>query len=182
MASTNMTAEERTERARAAANSRWADQYNWDEVPLDEAVVALADLRAELARAQEIVNRRVDIANMREPAFCYNPDCRKPIDLATGQWAGRRDRHDLETGQIESAYACSTRCWQYLTANFTVNPQATSNRKQPHAGAVGLNESAALAIEHKNEQPVEAPVPAATVPVVTPPKAAATVIAVKGAR
>ena len=132
----NLTAEERTERARTAANIRWSNTFNWEESPLDDAIIQLADLRAELARAQEIVNRRVDISNMKQPTFCYNPDCRKPIDLATGKWAGRRDRRNPETDEIESAYACSTRCWSYLVANFTPNPQPTSNQRAPHVERV----------------------------------------------
>jgi len=119
----SLSPQERSERARTAAKARWAKaKIDWETIPIEEALIVLADMRAEGELGGNIVQRRISQARVEE-TVCYNPSCmrdgqRTRIDIGSGRFAGKRDRINKDTGAYESAYACSAACWLYVTKNF----------------------------------------------------------------
>jgi hypothetical protein len=105
---------------------------NWEDVSLAEATSLLENIRAELTRATETINRRIELQNSANPVYCANPNCAKVIDVERGRYKGRRDRMNTETGQVESKFVCSEACWLYLQRNWTPFPQK-DNHAAPHA-------------------------------------------------
>lgn len=91
------------ERAKKAAAARWEGRDKWTDMPLLEAERKLAEMRAELERATEIVRRRLTVAD-----FVKCDTCSK--EIANGRWAQVRTRHDFDTGLPVSIYFCSARC------------------------------------------------------------------------
>ena len=120
---TILTPEQRVERARLAASTRWNKRFDWEMAPLDECKTMLADLRSEAERGGLILQRRMSVERVTD-ANCYNPTCNKPIDIASGRFAGSRSRINNDTGLMETAYACSAACFLYLSSNFTHSPGA----------------------------------------------------------
>jgi len=127
-ASTSLTAEQRSERARNAALARHSQKFDWEACSLDDGLGKLADLRAEMEKASLVMQRRVSEAKVSR-AECYNPECRQPdgsrtiIDIGTGRFAGSRTRENPPgSRQYETAYACSAGCFMYLTRMFSPTP------------------------------------------------------------
>lgn len=128
----SLNADQRKERAKAAAEARWGSRYPWDSAPVDEALDFLAKIRSEGERGGLILQQRLSGQTVRF-VECYNPACfkkgadgkvlepkqRTVIDVSNGRFAGYRTRNNPETGLQESAYACSAACYLYLGSHFT---------------------------------------------------------------
>jgi len=120
-----LSPEQRHDRAKKASAARWSDRTDWETIDLEEGMRQLASLRSEVERGGLILQRRSE--NFRvQTAECYNPDCRKGpngtrtiIDIGSGRFAGSRTRHNMSTGMIETAYACSAACYLYMGSHFT---------------------------------------------------------------
>lgn len=112
------------ETGKLAASKRWADRYDWEKADLDEALLELAKLRAELEKAGLTLDRRISYERRVESVECYNPECRKIIDVGRGGFAGMRTRKNWDTGRDETAYACSAACFLIMTRTFVhASPQ-----------------------------------------------------------
>lgn len=132
---TILTAEQRTARAKLAAETRWGKRIDWELSTLDECKDKLADLRAEAEKGGIILQRRMSVERV-DKAICYNPDCKTGLkdkdgiqhpailDIISGRFAGTKCRINPETGLMETAYACSAACWLYLSNNFKHSPGA----------------------------------------------------------
>lgn len=122
------TAEGRAERARLAAAGRWGKRFDWETSTIEDCQSKLADMRAEAERGGLILQRRMSVERVNR-AICYNPDCHRgpegkqmPIDIGSGRFAGSKSRVNPDTGQMETAYACSAACYLYLSNNFRHSP------------------------------------------------------------
>ena len=107
-----------SETGKLAASKRWADRYDWEKANLDDALIELAKLRAELEKAGLTLDRRISYERRVESVECYNPECRKVIAVGRGGFAGMRTRKNWETGRDETAYACSAACFLIMTKTF----------------------------------------------------------------
>lgn len=107
------TAEQRTERAKVAANARWQAHTDWDTIAIAEGLAMLAELRAEGEKAGLVLQRRISQEQI-SLVKCYV--CKKEITPESAK--GSRTRHNFETGQPEIAYACSAGCFMELGRVF----------------------------------------------------------------
>lgn len=125
----SLTAEERTERARLAAEARWGKRFDWETSTITDCESKLAYLRTEMERGGLILQKRMSTERVNS-AICYNPGCKNgprdtdgnptpaKIDIGSGRFAGSRSRHNPDSGVMETAYACSAACFLYMSANF----------------------------------------------------------------
>lgn len=135
----SLTAEERVTRAKMAAEARWGKRLDWETATIEECNSHLSELRAEAEKGGLILQRRMSIERVNE-AECYNPTCRKHIDIGSGRFAGSRSRINPDNGVMETAYACSAVCFLYLSNNFKHSPGAVREPVKPMPDIV-LNES-----------------------------------------
>ena len=99
-----------------ASESRWSKLYPWDTANIDDALLYLAEIRAECEKGGIILQKRVSELKV-ETVKCYG--CDNIINLSEGRWATMRTRNNFETGVPESAYACSAACGLKLNREFT---------------------------------------------------------------
>lgn len=149
---TILTKEQRIERAKLAANTRWGNKFDWESSPIDECKDRLAEMRAEAEKGSLILQKRMSSERI-DKAICYNPDCRTGIkdadgvshpaviDITSARFAGSRCRINPETGLMETAYACSAACYLYLSSNFKTAPTPLVERPSPQVDSV-INEQA----------------------------------------
>ncbi len=98
-----------------AIEVRKAKRYDWELVPLDDALAYLAEIRVECERGGLILQKRVSELKV-EKVKCFG--CENIINLSEGRWATMRTRNNFETGLPESAYACSAACGLKLNREF----------------------------------------------------------------
>ena len=119
-----------------------------------EGMSRLTKLRAEAERGGLIMQRRTSQDQLRYTE-CYNPSCMKGpadksgnptrtiIDIGSGRFAGYRSRTNPETGQMESAYACSAACFLYIGSHFThFSPGPRDISQTPAEPEAVINEAA----------------------------------------
>lgn len=99
----------RTERARLAANARYAkeraEQYDWENQPLLEAEQHLADMRREIERGAKLLHQR--FSTSRDPDVpCINCGARIP----NGRWVMQKSVRDDATGLTKPVFFCSGGC------------------------------------------------------------------------
>jgi hypothetical protein len=99
-----------------ASEARWSKKYDWEHANLDDALAYLAEIRAECERGGLLLQGRISELKV-ERVKCYG--CDNIINLSEGRWATMRTRNNFETGQPESAYACSAACGLKLNREFT---------------------------------------------------------------
>jgi hypothetical protein len=105
-----------TDRDRKEAEAaRKANKYDWEASALDEALIYLAEIRAEVERGGLILEKRISQQRV-ETVKCYS--CENIINISEGRWAGMRTRNNFETNIPESAYACSAACYLKLQREF----------------------------------------------------------------
>ena len=98
-----------------AIAARKAQKYDWEGSALDESLVYLAEIRAEVERGGLILEKRISQQRI-ETVKCFS--CENIINISEGRWAGMRTRNNFETGVPESAYACSAACYLKLQREF----------------------------------------------------------------
>lgn len=103
------------EKARNAANSRWAKEVDWEAIDIDEGYQLIAKLRATEEKGSLVLSRRASLIIVSK-GKCYT--CKKEIDVQAGRFAGMRTRHNYETGRDENAYACCAACYITLQRDF----------------------------------------------------------------
>lgn len=106
----------RSAKAKAAVEARWSRRFDWHEAPLDKALEYLAELRLEVEKGGVALQNRISELRI-EKVKCYA--CENIINLSDGKWAGMRTRNNFETGQPESAYACSQACMLTLNREYS---------------------------------------------------------------
>src|SRR5580704_4528297 len=92
-----------------ATKAKWERKIDWHKCSLAEGMALIAEMRAELELGSNIIQNRSGQEEQPE-IRCFNPQCAKVIDVASGRFAGMRTRNNAETGLPESAYACSAAC------------------------------------------------------------------------
>lgn len=99
----------RSERARLAANARYAkqsaEQYDWENQPLPDAEQHLAGMRREIERGAQILHKRYDTSHNADVP-CERCGGRIP----NGRWVMQKSIRDPETGLVRPIFFCSGGC------------------------------------------------------------------------
>jgi hypothetical protein len=110
--------------------ARWEYRVDWENTDMNEALCALAELRAELERGALILQRRQSETAIVEVRCCV---CNNVIG-GTDKAVGSRTRMNYETGLYESFYVCSAKCFIKMGRDLlytAYTPVAEENSQGP---------------------------------------------------
>ena len=110
----------RTERARLAANARYAKEaaeaYDWEHQPLLEAEQHLANLRLEVEKGARALNQRYTTAN--DP---FVKCVRCGGNIPNGRWVMQKTLRDDATGLFKAIFFCSASCVQLYNSGTSAH-------------------------------------------------------------
>jgi hypothetical protein len=114
----------RTNRARSAANARYAkealESYPWDTAPLPEAEQRLSDMRKDIERGARALSSRYSTANDKyvKCAHCNS-------DIINGRWVMQKTKKDEATGLFKNIFFCTAGCVNMYGSNSNQHGPST---------------------------------------------------------